>query len=417
MPRGSGRQRWPRPTRPDRWSARRRGRRRGGRCGACAAGCRARSRRPPRRRPRRVRPWSAVTSWATDVTVSGLAVRAAGSVAVVAPGCVGALGGGALRRRGLTSGVTALRRLARRRAGLAPASSPAGCSPADAAGAVAAVSAAAVSASSPSGSCAAPAPVPPLWRFLISLMRSPRRMPAVSTPSVPASSRSSASTMPDTPPRRRRSVPPEPDVGASFPPGASEAEAVSVERTSVSVTQVLPDRPGPYCPGQRTCPHGWSSRVRCHHDVDDPRDHSRGSASRKHDARRNIRSQRPRGAARDRTHRSRQMRAGAGKTVPGIRDVAPARITLVAVVAHGNPTRHERQQPGGHGAPGGAGAQPVTTAPSTSTGSGSIVKPAVGRSSGSCSPVVSASTVGPAPDTTAGTPASRSASTSAAVAG
>jgi hypothetical protein len=161
--------------------------------------------------------------------------------------------------------------------------------------------------------------------------------------------------------------------------------------------------------------------VRCHHNVDDPRDHARGYGVPGNDALRNIFGandhtwSRPRP---DPPHR--RMRAGAGKTVPGIRDVAPARITLVAVSAHGNPTRHQRQHPGGPGAPGGpdgSAAQPVTTAPSTSTGSRSVVNPPVGRSSGRSSPVVSASTVGPAPDTTAGTPPSRSASTSAAVAG
>ncbi len=88
----------------------------------------------------------AVTSWATDVTVSGLAVRAAGSVRGVGRGARSRLAVAALSAAGAsTSGVTALRRLARRRAGLAPASSSAGCSPADsdsgAAGAAAVVSA------------------------------------------------------------------------------------------------------------------------------------------------------------------------------------------------------------------------------------------------------------------------------------
>ena len=61
------------------------------------------------------------------------------------------------------------------------------------------------------------------------------------TPSEVASSRSSASTMPETPPRRRRS-------GAE-----AEEPSASVEMTSVSVTQVLPDRPGDH-PDQRMCP-------------------------------------------------------------------------------------------------------------------------------------------------------------------
>jgi hypothetical protein len=70
---------------------------------------------------------------------------------------------------------------------------------------------------------------------------------------------------------------------------------------------------------------------------------------------------------------------------------------------------------GGTGTPGVD--QGVTTAPAVSIGSRTVSNPLVGRSSGSGSPVVSASTVGPAPDTTAGTPAVRRASTRSAVAG
>ena len=92
---------------------------------------------------------------------------------------------------------------------------------------------------------------PPAWRSLIAAMRSPLRIFAVSAMfNSPASWRSSASTIVLRPLRR---------VGAAVPPGVSGAPAsgaVPVVTRSVSLTKVLPDRPGTF-PGQRiTCSSG-----------------------------------------------------------------------------------------------------------------------------------------------------------------
>ena len=92
---------------------------------------------------------------------------------------------------------------------------------------------------------------PPAWRSLIAAMRSPLRIFAVSAMfNSPASWRSSASTIVLRPLRR---------VGAAVPPGVSGAPAsgaVPVVTRSVSLTKVLPDRPGTF-PGQRiSCSSG-----------------------------------------------------------------------------------------------------------------------------------------------------------------
>ncbi len=99
-----------------------------------------------------------------------------------------------------------------------------------------------VTAGSGSGSCGAD---PPAWRSLIAATRSPLRIFAVSVMfSSPASWRSSASTIVLRLLRR---------VGAGVPPevsGAPASGAVPVVTRSVSLTKVLPDRPGTV-PGQR----------------------------------------------------------------------------------------------------------------------------------------------------------------------
>ena len=92
---------------------------------------------------------------------------------------------------------------------------------------------------------------PPAWRSLIAAMRSPLRIFAVSAMfNSPASWRSSASTIVLRPLRR---------VGAAVPPGVSGAPAsgaVPAVTRSVSLTKVLPDRPGTF-PGQRiSCSSG-----------------------------------------------------------------------------------------------------------------------------------------------------------------
>ncbi len=81
--------------------------------------------------------------------------------------------------------------------------------------------------------------VPPCFS-LMAAIRSPLRRPPVSIPSSPASWRSSARTMPESPPRRR-GVPLASD--SCWP--AEEAFLASLLNSSVLLTNVLPDRTAP----------------------------------------------------------------------------------------------------------------------------------------------------------------------------
>ncbi len=86
-------------------------------------------------------------------------------------------------------------------------------------------------------------------------------------------------------------------------------------------------------------------------------------------------------------------------------------------------TRVDASSPGGNNPPSdtpptAVEAQPAAAvAPSGSTGSGSTVNPSGSTPNGSVPSVVSTSTVGPAPEITAGTPRARSASTRSADSG